>query len=383
VIGFPEHRPSSVTTALLRANVRFWPTILPSVASQLRAWERHAHAIPDAQLRALALSKLANERFNAEVAATLATTAPLRLRPRAVEAIVAYEVLYDYLDGLTEQPLRHPLADGRRLYTPFEQATVVVAVEPRRAAQQPPSGDRYVECLSHAMRCAFASLPSASAVSPVAQRAASRCAEAQTRTHAAEQLGDGQLREWAEREAAGAGLSWRVFLAGSMASVLCVHALVAASTKPEATEGEALRLDRAYLSICALTTLLDSLVDSEADRATGQANFLRHYATAEELGADLADTARLALEQIRGMPSASHHTMMLTGVLAYYLSAPTASSPVCSSASAPVRRQLEPLLAPSLAVMRTWRTLKRIKRVYRPRTSSSRDHTGPQREDAG
>ncbi len=43
---------------------------------------------------------------------TLATLAPRSHRRPTVRAIVAIEVLYDYLDGLTEQPLADPLADA-------------------------------------------------------------------------------------------------------------------------------------------------------------------------------------------------------------------------------------------------------------------------------
>src|SRR5215207_8853347 len=114
---------AATTVALVRANARFWPTVFPDVRRELRRWDRRAQAIPDGALRAQALTKLRHERFNTEVAATLATlVAPVRRR-HAVEAIVALEVMYDFLDGLTEQPSPQPLADGRRLYRAFSDAT--------------------------------------------------------------------------------------------------------------------------------------------------------------------------------------------------------------------------------------------------------------------
>jgi tetraprenyl-beta-curcumene synthase len=76
----------------------------------LRRWERRAEQIENPEPRALARGKLRDERFNAEVAATLATLAPRRARKDAVEAIVALEVLFDYLDGLTERHASDPLA---------------------------------------------------------------------------------------------------------------------------------------------------------------------------------------------------------------------------------------------------------------------------------
>src|SRR5271154_5947899 len=102
--------------ALALANVRFWPTVAPLVRTQLKRWEQRAHTIEDPTLQALALEKLREERFNAEVAATLATLAPREHRKTVIEAIVAYEIMYDYLDRLTEQPTANPISDGRDLY---------------------------------------------------------------------------------------------------------------------------------------------------------------------------------------------------------------------------------------------------------------------------
>src|SRR5215207_6842169 len=114
--------PAAAGVALVSANARFWPTVLPQVRSELRHWERVAWTIPDPVLRMHALEKLVHERFNTEVAATLATLAPSATRGAAVTAIVALEVMYDYLDGLTEQPAPDPFANGRQLYRAFTDA---------------------------------------------------------------------------------------------------------------------------------------------------------------------------------------------------------------------------------------------------------------------
>ena len=83
---------------------------------ELRRWEQRALAIEDPALRALALEKLRGEGFHAEAAAMLATLAPRCHRQDVVEAIVALELLFDYLDGLTERPSGDPLGEGERLF---------------------------------------------------------------------------------------------------------------------------------------------------------------------------------------------------------------------------------------------------------------------------
>ena len=108
------------------------------------------------------------------------------------------------------------------------------------------------------------------AVADTAAAAARRCVQAQTRLHAAATLGDGQLERWAREHAEGSGLQWREYAAGGASSVLAVHALIAAAADPATTRSDAERIDRAYLAIGAVITILDSLVDRAADAAAGQ-----------------------------------------------------------------------------------------------------------------
>lgn len=105
-----------VLAAFALANARYWLCVAGQVRGQMRHWEARAQAIGDPELRALALEKLHAEGFNAEAAAMAATIAPRATRAHAVRAIVALELLYDYLDGLSERPHADPLGEGERLY---------------------------------------------------------------------------------------------------------------------------------------------------------------------------------------------------------------------------------------------------------------------------
>ena len=55
--------------------------------------------------------------------------------------------------------------------------------------------------------------------------------------------------------------------------------------------------------------------------------------------------------------------MLLIGVVAYYSSAPGAESELARPVIARLRRELAPLIAPTLAVMRAWRGARRRDRV--------------------
>jgi tetraprenyl-beta-curcumene synthase len=354
--------------ALARANARYWPAVAPAVRRELRGWERRAEEIPDPDLKALARAKLREEGFNAEVAATLATRATRARRGDVIRAIVALEVMYDYLDALTERPTPDPLVAGRDLFQAFLDALALDA-EPRLTP------DAYLAALRDTVRGSLAGLPALAQVAPVARASAARCAEAQLRLHAAPILGSDGLERWARQAAAAAGeapapgagqagaaLAWREWLAGAAASVLAVHALIVAAADARTTAAQARAIDAAYLSICALSTLADSLADHDRDARAGAPGFNRLYGADGELTGALSDLARRGLAQARALPDGAHHAMTLVGVVAYYTSSPGARREPGRTVVAELRRQLGGLYAPTLAIVRAWRMAKRARR---------------------
>lgn len=360
--------------ALVLANIRYWSTVIPIVRAQLHRWERHAHAIPDPLLQTIALQKLHEEHFNAEVAATLATLAPREHRQHAVEAIVAYEVMYDYLDGLTEQPTPDPLRNGRQLFQAFTGAVNLDAEPDQDYYRYNPTKDDggYLKTLAQTVKDALAQMPCVTAIAETARVSSTRCAEAQIRVHAVPSLGLDQLERWATQEARSTLLPWREFLAGAVASVLAVHALIAAAADQNTTTAQAGAIDTAYLSISALSTMLDSLIDYAHDTSTGTPWYLQHYENRDRLAPQLAYVARRAATQVRSLPNAAHHTMTMIGVVAYYTSAPTATDEPVQSLVAHIQRELKPLITPTITVMRTWRLVKRLRSQWH-RQKPSRD----------
>jgi len=361
---------AAAVVALVRANARFWPTVIPEVRRELRRWDRRARAIPDPALRAQALEKLEHERFNTEVAATLATlVAPMRRRD-AVTAIVALEVMYDYLDGLTEQPAPDPLADGRQLYRAFADALAPVGPPVDHYRDHPLRDDGgYLAALVETCRGSLWSLPSAPVVAPVVQCVLDRCGEAQTRTHAVARLGVEQLRAWAESQPEAAMLCWSEVAAGAAASVLAAHALIALAGDPATTAADAEAVAGAYLSTCALTTLLDSLIDADADAASGGHAYLSYYRDDAEAAERLGTLARGAVAAAGELPRAAHHLMTVGGAVAFYLSAPGAGSERARRLTAPMADELRPLLAPPLAIFACWRRVKHRRRRASWRTA--------------
>jgi tetraprenyl-beta-curcumene synthase len=349
--------------ALALANLRYWSGLAGLARAQVRHWQTQAHAIEQPELRELALAKLREESFNAQAAAVLATVAPRAHRPQVVRAIIALELLFDCLDGLTERPHPEPLAEAERLFAIYLAATDL-------DASLPCSGERYLTTLAATVRTALAGLPAWPAVAAVARDCAVRTAQAQARMHAAarhngfgaQHVAVSALGEWARERASahdGHALDWREYLAGCAAAVLTLHALIAAAADPRTTPQEAVAIDAAYMSICAVTTLLDATVDEREDAENGERAYIELYESAELLSLALADTARAAARQAAALPSGPHHLMTLAGAIAYWCSHPAARERPAATTLAPLRRQLRPLIAPPLTVMRAWRTAKR------------------------
>jgi len=350
----------------VQANARYWGSVAPRVRAELRRWQRRALEMPEGAERELALEKLRDEHFNAEVAATLATLAPRPYRGDVVEAIVALEVLYDYLDGLGEGPLEDPLRHGEQIFQVFRAAVSEdEAIEQKGFGRTGDGG--YTAELAQAVRVAVSRLPNWNAVDEVAEATARRCAEAQVRIHALPQLGMAQAKEWAGARMHGTGLGWRELLAGAASSVLAVHALIAAGADARTTPSEAEAIAAAYLSIGAAITVLDSLVDHEADVAAGKVGFVTLYEDPRELAPTLAGVVRQAATQAAALPNGGHHVMTLTGVVAYWTTDPGADGALAEPVANCVRRELRPLIWATLAVMRTWRGAKGVRAFARRR----------------
>jgi tetraprenyl-beta-curcumene synthase len=348
---------------LLVTNIRYWVTVAPDAHRQLRRWQRRAAAIPNESLRELAMLKLDTEHFNAEVAATLATLAPRARRSSVVEAIVALEVIYDYLDGLTEQSTDAPLRSGAGLYEAFTDAVGCGPGADANYYEHHPHRDDggYLRELSSTVSAALASLPARANVEIATAQAAARCAEGQIRVHAAGQLGIAQLEQWAKANAAQVDVPWREYVAGAVASVLSVHALIATAASENATPEQARAIDDAYLSISALSTMLDSLVDYERDVADGDPWLVGLYGDPRRLGASLTVVADRAVAQARALPRGPEHLVRLVGVVAYYASVPEVRGGAAAVEIARLKRELGVMLTPTLAVMRAWRLAKRVR----------------------
>jgi tetraprenyl-beta-curcumene synthase len=364
--------------ALVIAQVRYWSSVAPVVRKEFHHWEGRAAEICDPKLQSLAVEKLREERFNFEACAMAATIAPAGHRDSVVQAIVALQVMFDYLDALTEQPSSEPLRDGLMFSRAYlEAVTVSAAPTGDYYSHYAGAGDGgYLTDLARTVHGALLCLPAVDAIAEALTMSADRCVEAQVRVHAAASSGVGALEDWAKLQANGTEFGWQEWLFGAMSSVVAAHALIAAAASDATTHEQALELDSTYLSLCVLTTALDQLVDHEQDALAGDGSYLDLYANREAFEQQTSAVAARALQRTRTLPHGAHHAMILAGIVAYYISQPSALGDFARPATEQVRDQLRPLITPTLATMHIWRLAKRTHRSWRTMRSWRPSH-GP------
>ena len=338
--------------ALISALVAYERRVLPSARKELGKWSASAATIPDPVLRAAALAALREKGRNAEATAVFAILAPKARRAGVLRAMTALQVAIDYLDSLGEARVDDPLADGLALHRAIRDAVSPGGAPGDWYRHHPQREDGgYLAALVTACQEEVAELP-ATTVAPFLRRAATRCGEGQSHTHAAVREGVDELEEWATRQQAAPGYLWWEVAAGASSSV-AVHALLAAAADRRTTAEEAELIDAVYFPpIGALTVLLDDLIDRDDDLRTGQHNYLS-YCSSQEQAANriglLADRARAATMRLRG---GRRHRAILAGVAGFYLSAPAPGSGYSASIRERLLESLGPTVRPLMVAMR-------------------------------
>jgi tetraprenyl-beta-curcumene synthase len=335
--------------AALATLVLYWLRIVPQARHELRCWRNLAQAIPAAELRACALETLSGEAMNAEAAAVFAVLVPRRYRSPLTRLTVAFQVMYDYLDTVSERAdsARASLQLHRALSAAFD---IAEGDHDYYALYSVDDDGGYLAELVAECRVCIATLPAAAVVRPLARRAAARCAHAQSFTHVAFHDDARALKAWARNIVSHSDLDyhwWEVAAAGI--SSLAIHALFAAAAHSDLDLAGTMAIDAAYFpSVCALSTLLDSLIDAEEDAITGNHSYVSHYADSESAGSRLVAIVSEAVGRLDRLRGARLHRTIMAGVAAFYLSAAAARADAAIVVTQQVLAALSPSVLPIL-----------------------------------
>lgn len=332
------------------------------MAREVKRWRRLAASIPDPGIRADALAALRDKRFNAEGAGLFAAL-PKRRDPILLGLLVAYQILLDYLDTVSERPAPDPLANGRQLHL-----ALIDALDPHGRTSDyyrhhPQHGDGgYVRALVQTCRDACLSLPAYASVSSLALQAAASCS-VQGLNHDPDPVRrDRTLEQWARGAfPRAAGVSWWE-LAAAASSTLGIHALLALAADPSCARRDAEEIGAAYMPwICAASTMLDSYVDEDEDAANHGHSYLAHYPSAPIAQRRTRELVRRSLLEARRLRSGSRHALIAAGMVAMYLSSDGARAPGRRSTTWAFVRAGGVVTMLLLPVLRLWRIAYRLR----------------------
>lgn len=352
---------------MVHALLLYWLVIFPRARLELRRWQRHARAIPSPELRGHALGKLDEEHMSAEGAAAFAILASPRGRKHVVRLCVAFEVMYDLLDALAEEPVDDVLANNLQLHEALPDAFRPARDGVDYYAHHHDDDGGYLAELLRGCRVAFLALPARKPVTAALIRCATRAGEAQSLNHASMGGQPDALAAWAAEQvdAADRGLLCWWEVAAAAGSPLGIFALIAAASHRSTDERDAEAIEQAYFPwIAALHWLLESLVDAEDDRISGNRSYVQEYGARAVVGQRLALIARNALLDARRLPHSDRHTLLLAGMIALNLAHPGAASDEARSVTAVVAAEIGGFVTPLLAAIRIRRRL------------GSREHAG-------
>ena len=312
-----------------RAALVYWLQVFPDIRREVRAWQRRALTIPDANLRYVALEVSRTKRGNLEGAAAFAAFASRRYRAVVIQAQVALQAIYDYVDTLAEGPNPDPVSNSRQLHHAVRHALEPATVHPDYYACHSSHNDgRYLLALVDACRGALVTLPSRLLIAAATSRFARRIIRYQSFNMPKALDEDDPLKAWATQEIpAHFDLRWWE-MAASGGSSLVIFILLASAANPNITPLEVRMIEEAYFPwIGALHSLLDHLIDIEEDAGNDQRNFMAQYTSSHEAAVRLHMLTQESIRHIELLPNATPHKLILAGMVGFYLSAREAHLP--------------------------------------------------------
>lgn len=344
------------TQLFANAAGRYWFGVFPAARSVQRRLLARAEAIPDPLLREDALASHRQKGSNSQGLAAFAVLAPYSQRTALARSLVSYQLILDYLDGVSERPASDPVANGLCLHRAFEVALDPDAPHEEYYALAAGDDDGgYLVALIETCREPLRKLPSYPAVRRSLLHQARLCCQSQSLNHAMQYVDvDDRLSEWAIETAIEYGLGedeleWWELIAAAAASSLSVGALLSLAARPDVSEAEAAQVESAYFPWASgLNALLDSLVDLDEDPE--EASHLRRYVSPELAAERLIAIAAVARERVSALPDGRVHEAILAAMGTLYLVRPEARQTGREEIADGVLAALGPYARPALLV---------------------------------
>lgn len=327
---------------------------LPSVAREVRRWRALAEQIPDRPTRKDALGALTRKRGQTDGAA-LFSILPRARNPALLRLLVAYQIIWDYLDSVHERSPDE--ANGRQLHLALVDALQPGTAKADYYQHHPWRNDGgYLHALVGVCRECCLLLPSYEAVRPLVVREARR-AQVLALNHLVPARRDAALKAWSEAEfPSGHEASW-FELSGACSAGLTIFALLALATERGYDQGAIEQTRSAYFPwTSVVATMLDSYVDQGDDAESGDHIYISHYLSRALAIERVASLLERCLREAARLRDGERHVVIAASMTALYLSKDSARSPAMRGSTKRLAAAGGALTRVLVPVLRLWRT---------------------------
>lgn len=294
--------------------------VLPTVRGYLNSWKAQAKKIPNLELRQQALMSIETKTFHCEGGAIYGLLAKRYWR-EAINFIVAYQTISDYLDNLCDRTNSLDPEDFRVLHE-----SIIDALTPGskrtgyyRVRQNQEDGG-YLGKLVTTCQEVLERIPNYSKMASALHELANYYCDLQVHKHVKVEERIPRLKTWFSlHQAQLPQLSWYEFsaCAGSTLGIFC---LVAYSFNPDFSEELTRQVRNSYFPwVQGLHILLDYLIDQEEDRINGDLNFCCYYNNQAEMIERFKHFIQKASQSVTQLPHPHFHQMINQALLGVYL----------------------------------------------------------------
>jgi tetraprenyl-beta-curcumene synthase len=347
-------------SVLARAVTRELLWALPAVAREEKRWRGLARKIPHQPLREDALSALSHKRGQADGAA-LFTILPSARSPPLLRLLVAYQIIWDYLDSVHERAPEQ--ANGRQLHL-----ALLDALDPGRERadyyrHHPWRDDGgYLNALVDTCRECCVQLPRYDHVRPLVLAEARRAQVLALNHEMRPVYRDATLKEWAHKEfPSGHEAQW-FELSAACSAGLTIFALLALAADAACDEAAVHRTHTAYFPwVSATATMLDSYVDEMDDAESGDHIYVAHYPTPALAIERIGWLLRRCLHEVSGVRDREKHVLIVASMTALYLSKDSARTPATRENTRTLAMAGGSLTRVLIPVLRLWRILYAVR----------------------
>jgi tetraprenyl-beta-curcumene synthase len=294
--------------------------IFPSVSLLLGGWKARAEKIPDPELRRQALDSLRDKAFHCEGGAILALLAGEQ-QIKAIEFIVAYQTISDYLDNLCDRSTSLSEKDFRALHESMFHA-LSPGSQPvnyyRYRNEQEDGG--YLASLVMTCQNVLLDIERYTDIAAELIGLAQIYCDLQVHKHVIVQEREPRLMNWfGQYESILPDITWYEFsaCAGSTLGIFCI---VSYALKGDFSKESAAAIKKGYFPwLQGLHILLDYFIDQREDKLEGDLNFCSYYQNNQQMFERMVYFAKKAEKSCAKLPNSQFHRLIQKGLLGIYL----------------------------------------------------------------